>query len=391
VEPKKVDRRDGATGGGGRVGVWSLDPQREAFGKASLNEGPGFRVRVSPKSGWTIVELDIQADPRKDAKWQEEMRATIGESRYRREYLRDWTISTQSPYYSEYLANGGDETFVKRILSLGRTPLLAGLDFGVRRPALVVAQANARKTRLFVFREWSPIGITAVPFMEVCEWLMGELPKRELGPSALIHVLDLERRADEGTGPAVPWFIDPPQVVRYSSQEALRISQEVADESRERRVIDIWAARGFPLNVHYAQVKGGGDVVRHLLRTPRAGRLPYFVIDPSCKLLREGLGGGYTFKRPTRENPMPSEPTKDGKYEHTQDCLKYIASNAIDMKAVDDGTDEPRVEISARRTEPKQPKRDEYSRAGNEDDGEGFSSAFASARNPRAYYERETY
>jgi hypothetical protein len=267
-----------------------------------------------------------------------------------------------------------------------------GLDFGVRRPALLVSQANQKKTRLWTIREWCPAGITSVPFLEVCEWLMGELPKRSLKPQALVHVLELERAADEGRGPAVPWFIDPPQVLRYTSQEALRTSQEVAGESRERRIIDIWEARGFPLNVHFAQVRGGGDVVRHLLRMPEKGQLPFFVIDPACKLTIEGLEGGYTFKRGTRENPIPEEPTKDGKYEHPQDCLKYIASNAIDMKAVDDGGKDARVaDIEKERAERKREAKDVYSRTEKQDTGEGFSSPFEASRTRPDWDEREEY
>jgi len=267
-----------------------------------------------------------------------------------------------------------------------------GLDFGVRRPALLAAQANPKKTRAYWLREWSPVGIMGVPFLEVCEWLMGELPRRSLSPEALVHVLELERAADEHKGPPVPWFVDPPQVLRYTSQEALRTAQEVAAESRERRIVDIWEARGFPLNVHFAQVKGGGDVIRHLLRKPTEGVLPYSIIDPFCKLFIEGLEGGYTFKRGTRENPMPSEPAKDGKYEHLQDCAKYIASNAIDMKAVDDGREDPLFEaLRVVDTKARRESKDVYSREVKQDTGEGFSSPFDNERRGRDYDEREEY
>jgi hypothetical protein len=305
----------------------------------------------------------------------------------------NWAISTQLPYYPEFTTGGGREMFVRKITSFGRGPLLMGLDFGVRRPALLVGQANPKKTRLYFLREWSPVGITSVPFLEVCEWLMGELPKRALSPEALVHVLELDRAHVEGRGPAVPWFIDPPEVKRYTSQEALRTSQEVTGESRERRLVDIWESRGFPLNVHYAQVKAGGDVIRHILRKPDEGKLPFCIIDPACKLFVEGLEGGYTFKRGTRENPMPSEPVKDGKFEHLQDCAKYIASNAIDMKAVDDGKDDEQriAQPAVLDTKPKREARDVYSREVKDDTGEGFSSPFDPGSARRDWDERKEY
>lgn len=386
-------RKDGSTGGGHKpwhtIAAQEADA-REPFVAREVEEGSGFRVRISPKSGWAIVELDIAADPRKDAKWASEMKALIGETRWRREFMRDWTLSTQSPFYPEYLARGGDETFCRSITELGRGPIYAGLDFGVRRPALLACQANPSKTRLYCLREWMPAGVQATPFLEVCEWLLGELPRKQLSPEALVHVLELERKAQEGRGPAVPWFQDPPQVIRVTSHEALRTSQEVAQESRERRLVDIWEARGFPLQVHFAQVRGGSDVVRHLLRTPPKGVLPYLVVDPWCKVLKEGLGGGYTFKRATRENPMPDEPVKDGYYEHLQDDLRYIASQAIDMKAIDPGTPDTQSSESITVAPKVEKKADKsvYSREQADDDGDAFSSPFGTPRNERAYYER---
>jgi hypothetical protein len=241
-----------------------------------------------------------------------------------------------------------------------------------------------------------PTGIQARPFLEVCGWLVGQMHREELSAAALIHVLDLERRADEGKGPAVPWVKDPGQVLRLSSQEALRTAQEVSAESRERRIVDIWEAAGFPLTVHHAAVKGGGDVVRHLLRKPPKWVMPYLVVDRWCQITKEGLGGGYTFKRATRQDPMPSEPIKDGHYEHLQDCLKYMASQAIDMKAVDDGTPDGKadsvkpVEDQTRNAGPRKPDPAVYSRNEDADLTEGCSTPWGVTPG-NDVYNREDY
>jgi hypothetical protein len=293
----------------------------------------GYRARISPESRWCVIELDCWADPRKDPAWAREMVATIGMQRFQREFLRNWALSTQSPFYPEWMTRGGDEHFCRDVTELGKGEIHLGLDFGYRRPGVVLGQTNATRTRLYAIREWMPQNISAGAFCEVVEWLVGEYPKEECGTEALKHILQLERKAEEAKGPPVPWVHKPGKVHRWTSHEALRISQEVASESQERRVVDIWAAKGFPLHVQSEPVKQGELVMRHLLRPVPPRCLPYLVVDWSCEILRQGFGGGYTFKKPTKMQPLQNEPAKDGYYEHLQDGIRYMASQVIDIKA----------------------------------------------------------
>jgi hypothetical protein len=336
----------------------------------------GYRARISPLSRWCVIELDCWADPRKTEEWALEMCATIGMQRFQREFLRNWALSTQSPFFPEWLTRGGDETYCRNIKKLGKGDIYAGFDFGFRRPGLVLAQTNPERTRLYVAREWMPQNLSAGAFMQVAEWLLGEYPEEKIQAEGMKHVLDLKRDHERGEGPPVPWLHRPGRIIRFTGPEANRTSQEVASDVAERRIADIWAANGFPLQIHAQPVKQGEIVLRHLLRTVPSGALPWFIIDPSCKILRQAFGGGYTFKRPTKLNPAPDEAAKDGYYEHLMDALRYMASQVIDIKAKTCDTLESRKET---RTKPAAKGKDPgtYSRSEvKKPEADGFGSHY---------------
>ena len=127
-------------------------------------------------------------------------------------------------------------------------------------------------------------------------------------------------------------------------------------------------------------MKSGELVIRHLLRHQPKKVDPFFLIDQSCEILREGFNGGYTLKRPTRLDPAPDQPAKDGYYEHLFDGLRYLLLSAVDPRRVDngevdDGVEPERVKVI------KESRRDKgyYSRAEltAEERDDAFSSPFS--------------
>jgi len=322
--------------------------ERESYLKslpAEAGRTQGFSSRVTPLSRWEVISLDYWADPRKTAEWALEMISTIGMARYQREFLRNWKVSTQSPFFPEYLARGGDEAFVRIFKAVGSvTPLVAGLDFGRRRPSCVAMQANPRKTRLYVLREWLPQSIGARAFYQVVAWLFGALGKDNIEAEGLKHILDLERAAAEGKGPKVPWFHGRIPWQRFAGSEALR-TQELTSDTEQQRVLDVWQAAGHPLGVWVESVDARVLIMRHLLRPWPANSSPYILIDKWCTNVRAAFSGGYTFVRPTKLNPEPNKPHKDGFYDNVMDALMYGAANIIDIKRPDLGGPEPKVEL----------------------------------------------
>lgn len=353
----------------------------------------GYRSRISPISGWNIIELDCWADPRKTEQWGREMMGAIGPQRFQREYLRNWALSTQTPFFPEWTNRGGMETFGYELAELSRRDIVVGLDFGFRRPAVIVGQTNPLKTRLYLFREWMPRNLSAPAFMEVVEWLLGELEEWDVGPEGQRHIHDLRTQADAGKGPPVPWLRRPSRVVRYSGPEALRVSQEVTSEAAERRVADIWANRGFPLTLQAQPIEAGAMILRHLMRHQPKKAIPYLIVDPWCEITVEAFDGGYTYKRPTRDRPQPKDPAKDGYYEHMMDAVRYLAVAAIDPLRLDKREHEDNVELKkAQAPKPSGREPGSYSRAevGRSQDEELFSNPFlpAPARR-RGVYSRE--
>jgi len=355
----------------------------------------GFESYITAKSKWCVMRVGIKADPRKTDDWAKRTEAIIGPHKFAMEYGLTWGVSSNLPFYHEYQTRGGDETFVRRHVEIGKGPVLVGLDFGQLRPAIVLGQTNAKRTRLHLLREWSPLGIAGPAFAEVCGWLCGWFPLSRVSESGLQHVYALRKSADAGEGPAVPW-IDwvATESHRYASHEALRNAAEVASESHERNTAAIWAAKGMPLSVGSFDVSDSAGAIRHLLRLPPPNApLPYLVIDPWCELIIRAFNGGYTFARATKANPHPNKPFKDGVYEHLMDALRYLVNGFIDIKTEDNGVEDEPIEAGVVKPDPVvQGWRYNQDRDGQSDAGSaGFSTPMSEsdASGDRWRYERD--
>ena len=75
-----------------------------------------------------------------------------------------------------------------------------------------------------------------------------------------------------------------------------------------------------------SKIEDGLAVVRKMLSQLQHGR-PAMQVDPRCKVLIEGMAGGYHYP-PEREGKASAEvPWKDGYYDHLQDALRYGVIN----------------------------------------------------------------
>ena len=348
----------------------------------------GFDSWVTPTTKWRVLRIGMRADPRKTDEWATEKANRMGPQKFAMEFGLQWGVSSNLPFFPEYLIRGGDETFVRHITGIGKGPLLAGLDFGERRPVILVGQTNLKRTQLIIMREWAPLGITGPAFAEVCGWLCHWFPLSMVSAEGLRHVNMLQEAAAKGEIPPVPWVTwDPPSSHRWSGHEALRPAAEVASASLERTTAAIWEARGMPLSVGSFSVEASALVVRHLLRTPPPlAKLPYLVIGDQCPLLIRAFNGGYTFARATKANPHPTKPFKDGVYDNVVDALRYLVAGVMDPKLTDDGAQDEGNLVGVVRPGTGRPL---YSRddAGQEEaTGVGFSSGIEEST--RRVYER---
>ena len=282
--------------------------------------------------GWLVVEIDYRADPRKrDPEWRAQMIRTLGEARFRREILHDWTIGTGMAYYPEF-SERGRRYYVREMTQLMDGPVYRGLDFGHRYPACVWLQTDKDRRRVWVLREFMPRGMDAASFRDAVRYLSGQIEFDLMLPGAKTVIKGMK---DDPAAPEVPFFNppghEPLQFINYAGHEIFIGRAEVGAESKERTTADIWQAAGETFSVYTSAVSIGTDIIR-LLMQPMKDDQPGMLIDASCKVILQGLDTGIVWEKPTPKNPIPQRPFKDGYFDHLHECLQYVLVNLIDFK-----------------------------------------------------------
>jgi hypothetical protein len=317
-----------------------------------MNElAPG--VNLEQRGEWSIVHIDYWADPRKrDPEWAVRMRARLGEQRFRREILRDWTVAAGEPYFLE--VSNDPMGYVYEVPHLMDAPIYVGLDFGRRHPAAVWLQYDKKADRVFVLREWMPSQIDAYSFRDVVLWLSGERTYAALPAYAQGWA---DRLTRDPSFPQTPFFPQRSQAneLRYwAGHEANMERAEVAAETEERSTADIWRAAGIQLGVYAVAVAARELALRKLL-AKRDDKWPGLLFSPTCRILITGFAGGITFAKGTKANPMPDRAARDGYYENILDALGYAVVNISDFR----GPMQPQPERAA----PVAPRKGAYERA----------------------------
>lgn len=291
----------------------------------------GFYVRYNKAKNVTVIELDYYADPRKDAKWAAEKEASYpNKSYWKREFCRDWSTAKGDVFFPEFVAN--PEKFIKRMPGLMNRPVYRGWDFGYRKPACVWFQYDPTIGRVWLLRELLPEYIDTHAFRDLILYLSGQLPLEvlvERKRTRALHYVDLIRRADHLPDP--PWFepsINPIQFIDYGGHEATEVSAKVEGQHAERTDRDILAAGGINLSCHFVTPDAGEKVYRRLL-ADRPDGMPGLMFDPACRMLIQGFGGGLSYQRGTKDNPMRETLFKDGLYENLFDAGKYGIVNVV--------------------------------------------------------------
>jgi hypothetical protein len=294
---------------------------------------PGMSVKKTQR-GVTVIHLDYWADPAKDAVWAAKIRAKMpGESEWRAEYGRDWDSVPGEAFYREFQTNPG--RYVKTLPRLINAPVYRGWDFGRRTPACVWLQFSQRTGRVWVVREILPVGFDIYSFLRLVLYLSGQLDRGALERFPLVLKWLQELEEDPHTPEnlrVTPWFThgpnNPIQFIDHSGHEAQQRGDTV--QTKEQTRAQILASEGIYLEAVYTTVKAKTDNFRRLLNNLPDG-LPGIFFDPACKLLIKGFSGAITFAKPTPENPIPTEPRKDGIFDNLHEALGYPIVNAVPM------------------------------------------------------------
>lgn len=290
----------------------------------------GVKVRRTPR-GIVVFELDYVADPAKcDPAWAAAMRLKMpSDKEWRREFLRDWTSAAGDAFYPEFGLE--PHRFIRRAPLVLDLPVCRGWDLGYRHPACVWFQRAPRSGRVWVLREIMPENIDTHSFRDLVLYLSGQRTLEQLQgrPAALAWVKKIQ---DDPRLPSPPWFEAPAsgpiRWLDFSGPEALKVSATVEGETKERTDKAILEAEGIRLECFSMPISARESVIRRLLHTAPDG-FPAVLFDPACPILIEGMNGGIAYPRPTKTNPDPREPDKDGYYEHLHDALGYALVNVV--------------------------------------------------------------
>jgi len=309
----------------------------------------GFSTRRTSK-GAIVVELDLEADPAKrDPLWQEDIRRQMpSEAHWKREFKRDWTVAAGRPYYPEFLLN--PTLFVQKLTFLLDAPVYRGWDFGFRMPACVWSQYSPKSDRFWAIRELMPTNISTHAMVTLVRYLSGQEDESEVEkyPAALQWLLWMrkQREKDIAKGldpiPAPPWFGTGCHFIDYSGPEALKRSATVEHEHSARTDAEVLRSKGVTLNMLSTSIEARETIMRKLLVRRRNDGLPGLFLDPACRLLINGFNGGISYPEATKMTPQPTQPKRDGFYEHIHDALNYTAINVVPKQ---DNPDGGRVEI----------------------------------------------
>lgn len=293
----------------------------------------GFNYRMAP-SGFCVVEIDYWADPdKRDPAFADKLRRAMGETKFRREFLRDWDTGEGDIFYPEFHTWGGRQTFVRAAPGvMANQPVYRGWDFGIRRPSCMWLQYSLKQDLLWVMREIMPEQIHTEDFRDLVLYLSGQMDLAALHHKTLTWV---EKIRETPGMPEPPWFVSgavPYQFIDYAGPEAYRRSATVSRDAVEKTDVEILAAGGIELTIASSAPKARARHIRRLLRPPdEVTGLSGLVIDPACPILIKGFAGGITHPVATKLKPYPDadEPRKDGYFENVHDALGYAAVNVV--------------------------------------------------------------
>jgi hypothetical protein len=253
---------------------------------AWTNSGNGFRV----------IKLLFWADPRKQrgTEWEAQEKKGMTERAWNQEMLCKFHTNAGTPIFKH---EWNRKTMIVPSMDpddYAERPLIASLDFGYNRPAMVVSVILFGRIWR-VLRALMGHHIHFTPFMRQCQTYLAEwFPHRR--PEDILWCCDIAGR----------------QVKPESDPE-----------------IDILRKKfGIRVRSKYSKIQPTIDRMRDYM-TDVYRQQPCFQVErhPSTRIVIEALDGGWAYPEAKQGKPEPDDPDKDGFYEHIGDCLRYTILN----------------------------------------------------------------
>jgi hypothetical protein len=225
--------------------------------------------------------------PDRDKVWAEEMKTTMPEDAWEREYEGSFAILAGKRVYPGF----SQGTHVREFALEPRNNVIYRTwDFGFHHPAVLFAFKNKRD-QLCIYMENMGEDVDTRTYAEdVVELSKAEFPKCS--------------------------FRDFCDVAGHQAQS-------IAKRKDARSDIDVLKELGIYPKSKKIGIRQSIDLVKQMLLL-RADGEPWLRVHPRCQVLIDGFQGGYCFEE--KEGKAREVPKEDGYYEHLHDDLRYKAT-----------------------------------------------------------------
>lgn len=254
------------------------------------NPPQGIAIRKN-KNKFVAVRIHYTAVPSfRSEEWLKHAKqGYLTEDAWEQEMEINFTLAGTSKVYPMF----NYEKHVTKLSPIKELPLLVGWDFGYHHPAIAIAQIDTYD-RLNVLDEDLGNDITIQNY--------GKYVKKYLRENYPYHYRNK----------LIQHFGDP-----AGNQQ---------NDKSEFTSIQILRKLGFFIKWKRISIKQGIRIIQQLMME-REDKTTGFRIDPSCKIIIDGLRGGYVEDAPKNDKASKELPFEDDFYSHNLDCVRYLVVN----------------------------------------------------------------
>lgn len=251
-----------------------------------------LKPKWNPKNKFCVVRVHYSVDPDKsNPEWIARAKEGISDKSWQREYEISYETFAGKAVYEDF----GEHLIAETSPKPGDY-VYRGWDFGYHRPAVVFAGFN-HDDQFCIYDE-----------------IMGQ-------DEGIKQFATRVKRYSQANFPGAQWLDAADPAGNQKTDKAEFTSMEVL------RDLDIYP------NSKPSAIDEGLEILRQRMVRRNDG-LYGMIVSPKCKTLIDGFKGGYRY--PEHKDGMPEKemPLKDGFYDHTQDCTRYIAVNYLELTNV---------------------------------------------------------
>jgi hypothetical protein len=291
--------------------------------------------------GWSITEIGYEHVPGYDF---EEAKRGLSPQSIQTELMRNWQASSGKLAYPEY--NQAVHVSPTRLVYDPNRMLYVGIDMP-GTPAAVITQIDAFD-RWCILHNISPPEDETIGYYEFGEVLAEVLLRDFAEPHHLtLEELPVKFYGDPAGNATIPKPGQSPKEAR-SCWDILRngVTLHRGYDKHGTQIVEQKPGWGWTILPGEVSPAKRMEVVRARLTTLLRGGVPALVIDPECRTVISGFGGGYHY--PQDSLGRYSNDILKNHCSHTMNALEYAATRLFARPVKDDRDKPPRREQRSR-------------------------------------------